>query len=67
MSNATNEASRSVATALRAALARPEVVQGLADMGLEAKSSTQAELAGMQRRDHERWGPIVKAVGFKAD
>ena len=54
-------------TALRAALARPEVVQGLADMGLEAKSSTQAELAGMQRRDHERWGPIVKAVGFKAD
>lgn len=53
--------------ALRAALAKPEVVDGLATMGLEARSSTQAELAAMQRRDTEHWGPIVKAVGFKAD
>ncbi|URI08570.1 Bug family tripartite tricarboxylate transporter substrate binding protein [Aquincola tertiaricarbonis] len=53
--------------AMRTALAKPEVIDGLAAMGLEARSSTQAELADMQRRDTERWGPIVKAVGFTAD
>lgn len=53
--------------ALRTALAKPEVIDGLATMGLEARSSSQAELLDMQRRDTERWGPIVKAVGFTAD
>ncbi|MGV3679293.1 MAG: Bug family tripartite tricarboxylate transporter substrate binding protein [Acidovorax sp.] len=53
--------------ALRTALAKPEVIDGLSAMGLEAKSSSQAELLDMQRRDTERWGPIVKAVGFTAD
>ena len=53
--------------ALRAALAKPEVVNGLADLGLEAKSSTQAELLAMQRRDTDYWGPIVKAVNFKVE
>lgn len=53
--------------ALRAALAAPEVVEGLAVMGLEAASSTPAELARMLRTDYERWGPIVKATGFTAD
>ena len=53
--------------ALRTALAKQEVIDGLATMGLEARSSTSAELADLQRRDHERWGPIVKAVGFTAD
>jgi tripartite-type tricarboxylate transporter receptor subunit TctC len=53
--------------ALRTALAKPEVIDGLATMGLETSSSSQAELAEMQRRDTERWGPIVKAVGFTVD
>lgn len=53
--------------ALRTALAKPEVIDGLSAMGLEARSSSQAELLDMQRRDTERWGPIVKAVGFTAD
>lgn len=53
--------------ALKTALAKPEVVNGLAEMGLEAKSSTPAELLAMQRRDTEHWGPIVKAVGFTVE
>lgn len=53
--------------AMRTVLARPEVIDGLAAMGLEARSSTQAELLDMQRRDTERWGPVVKAVGFTAE
>jgi tripartite-type tricarboxylate transporter receptor subunit TctC len=54
-------------TALRAALAAPDVIDGLALMGLEARSSTPAELAAMLKADTERWGPIVKSIGFTAD
>jgi tripartite-type tricarboxylate transporter receptor subunit TctC len=54
-------------TALRAALADKETVDGLAVMGLEAKSSSPAELAAMLKADTERWGPIVKAIGFTAE
>lgn len=53
--------------ALRAALADKDTVDGLALMGLEAKSSTPGELAAMLKADTERWGPIVKAIGFTAD
>ena len=53
--------------ALRAALADKETVDGLAVMGLEAKSSTPAELATMLDADTRRWGPIVKSIGFTAE
>jgi tripartite-type tricarboxylate transporter receptor subunit TctC len=53
--------------ALRAALADKETVDGLAVMGLEARSSTPAELAALLKADTERWGPIVKAIGFTAE
>jgi tripartite-type tricarboxylate transporter receptor subunit TctC len=54
-------------TALRTALAAPETVSGLALMGLEAQSSSPAELAARLKTDTERWGPVVKAIGFSAD
>ena len=53
--------------ALRAALAEREVVEGLEAMGLESKSSAPAELGAMLKADTERWGPVVKAIGFTAD
>lgn len=53
--------------ALRPALAAPEVVEGLAAMGLQAQSSTPAELAARLKADHDRWGPIVKSIGFTAE
>lgn len=53
--------------ALRTALADKEVVDGLEVMGLESKSSSPAELAAMLKADTERWGPVVKAIGFTAD
>jgi tripartite-type tricarboxylate transporter receptor subunit TctC len=52
---------------LRTALARQDVVEGLALMGLEAKSSTPAELADLLKTSHDRWGPIVKKIGFTAE
>ena len=54
-------------TALREALAAKDVVDGLAVMGLEAMSSTPAELTARLKADYERWGPIVKQIGFTAD
>lgn len=53
--------------ALRAALAAQDVIDGIAVMGLEAKSSTPQELAELVRVDGLRWGPIVKSIGFSAD
>jgi tripartite-type tricarboxylate transporter receptor subunit TctC len=53
--------------ALREALAAREVIDGLAMMGLEATSSTPDELRTQLRNDHDRWGPIVKTIGFTAD
>lgn len=53
--------------ALRPALASPDVAQGLAVMGLEAASSTPAELAARLKADYDRWGPIVKSIGFTAE
>jgi tripartite-type tricarboxylate transporter receptor subunit TctC len=54
-------------TALRAALAQKDVVDGLAVMGLEAISSTPQELAKNLKESYDRWGPIVKKIGFTAD
>lgn len=53
--------------ALRKVLATPEVVDSLAQMGLEAKGTTPAELAALLKRDTERWAPLIKTIGFSAD
>lgn len=54
-------------TALKAALASKDVVDGLATFGLEAMSSSPAELAALLKKDTAKWAPIVKAIGFSAD
>ena len=54
-------------SAVRTALASSEVIDGLASMGLDARSSTPAELAALLKADGERWGPIVKSIGFTAE
>lgn len=56
-----------LSTVVRQALASKEVIDGLGQMGLEARSSTSAELAALLKRDTERWGPIVKSIGFTAE
>jgi tripartite-type tricarboxylate transporter receptor subunit TctC len=53
--------------ALRKALAAPEAIDGLAKMGLEARSSSPAELAALLKRDSERWAPLIRTIGFTAD
>jgi tripartite-type tricarboxylate transporter receptor subunit TctC len=56
-----------LAAALRTALTSPEVIEGLAQMGLEARPSTPAELAATLKKDSERWAPLIKTIGFTAD
>jgi tripartite-type tricarboxylate transporter receptor subunit TctC len=61
------DAVQRLSAALRKALAAPDVVDALALMGLEARSSTPAELGGLLKKDTERWAPLIKTIGFTAD
>jgi tripartite-type tricarboxylate transporter receptor subunit TctC len=54
-------------TAINAALKDKSVVDGLAVVGLLAQGSTPEEMARSQRAEFERWGPLVKRIGFTAD
>src|SRR5437868_4629 len=53
--------------ALRAALAQKDVVDGLATFGLEAMSSTPAEVTELVQRDTAQQAPILTHDGFEAD
>ena len=48
-------------------LAVPEVIQGLANQGAEARSSTPAELARIVRTDYERLGKVIKSANITAE
>ncbi len=52
------------ATAIRAAMAAPEMADALAQFGLEIAVNTPAELAKAVKDEHAAWAPIVKRVGF---
>ncbi|MBR0671890.1 Bug family tripartite tricarboxylate transporter substrate binding protein [Neoroseomonas soli] len=49
--------------AVTAALAEAQVVQALAERGIEATPSTPAECAAFIRSETEKWAPVVRASG----
>jgi tripartite-type tricarboxylate transporter receptor subunit TctC len=53
--------------AMKFALAQKDVIDGMAGFGLEAMSSTPAELSDLIRKDTVKWAPIVKRIGFTAE
>ncbi len=53
--------------AINAALKEKSVIDSLAVTGLIAQGSTQEEQARSQRAEFERWGPLVKKIGFSAE
>lgn len=53
--------------AITQALKSDSVKEGLGVVGLIATSSTPEEMARSQQADFERWGPLVKQIGFSAD
>lgn len=54
-------------TAMKNVLSQKEVIDGLGTFGLEAMSSTPAEVTELLKKDTAKWGPIVKDVGFTAE
>ncbi len=54
-------------TAIAAALREAPVVAALAAVGLLAQWAGAADLAHSQRAEFERWGPLVRRVGFTAE
>ena len=49
------------------ALKQQEVRQRFDPIGLEPTGLGAAELAAILRADYDKWGPIIRASGFKAD
>jgi tripartite-type tricarboxylate transporter receptor subunit TctC len=53
--------------AINAALKDKMVVDALATVGLIARGSTPQEMAASAKAELDRWGPLVKRVGFTSD
>ena len=45
----------------------PEFIKRMTELGYSIIGSTPEQMAAMNRAEAERWGPIVKASGAKAD
>jgi tripartite-type tricarboxylate transporter receptor subunit TctC len=53
--------------AVNAAVKERAVIDSLGVVGLIARGSTADEMAKSQRAEFERWGPLVKRIGFTAE
>jgi tripartite-type tricarboxylate transporter receptor subunit TctC len=53
--------------AIVAALRDSAMAEALGQIGLIARSSTPEQQAASQKAEFERWGPLVKRVGFTAE
>lgn len=53
--------------AITTALKDKSVIDSLALVGLVAHGSTAQEMAADQKAEYERWGPLVKQIGFTAE
>ena len=49
------------------ALTQAELRERFLKVGLEPTGGSAQDLADIMKRDTDRWGPVVKASGFKAD
>jgi tripartite-type tricarboxylate transporter receptor subunit TctC len=49
------------------AIRQPDVRQKLEPLGLEVTGLGPAELATILRADYDKWGPVIRALGFKAE
>ena len=53
--------------AINAALKDKVVIDSLGVQGLLPMGSTPDEMARSQRAEFERWGPLIKKIGFTAE
>lgn len=62
-----NSQVQELSAAIRAALSRPTVIDGLARMGMVPEATPPGALAAMLGQDHVYWGGVVRKVGFTAE
>jgi tripartite-type tricarboxylate transporter receptor subunit TctC len=48
-------------------LAEPETRQRLLQIGFEPAGGSPDELASFEKRERDKWGPLIKAAGLKGD
>jgi tripartite-type tricarboxylate transporter receptor subunit TctC len=53
--------------AIAKAVKMPDVTQKIQGLGNDAVGSTPGEFAAVLKNDREKWTPVIKASGFKAD
>jgi tripartite-type tricarboxylate transporter receptor subunit TctC len=53
--------------AIAKAVKMPDVTQKIQGLGNDAAGTTPGEFAAILKKDRERWTPVIKASGFKAD
>lgn len=58
---------KSLNDAVNKILAKPEVRQKLLELGFEPAGGSAAYLGVFARKERERWAPIIKAAGIRAD
>ena len=56
-----------LAGAIIDAIRAPEVHDKLGALGMEPTGYGPAELARIHRADYDKWGPVIKASGFKPE
>jgi len=56
-----------LSAAMIAAIKAPDVREKLEGLGMEPTGLGPAELARIHKTDHDKWGPVIKASGFKPD
>jgi tripartite-type tricarboxylate transporter receptor subunit TctC len=49
------------------AIRQPDVRRKLEPLGLQVIGAGPAEMAKILRADYDKWGPVIRASGFKAD
>ena len=65
---ATHQTVQKAFVVIRQAMAQKDMIDGLAQVGLEAQTSTSPEAFAKElRADHDQWSGYVKRVGFTAD
>ena len=56
-----------LAAAIGEAIKSPDVREKLEALGMEPTGYGPAELARIHRADYDKWGPVIKASGFKPE
>ena len=56
-----------LSAAIAKALKSPDVVEKIQALGNDAVGTTPEEFAAILKKDRDRWTPVIKASGFKAE